>query len=316
MNVRQLLNRTGKNGINSEQVLWSIQRKYSVVCKPNNKCIYEGNDYEKVDINVLNEGLTTLMIISENSAEYGLKDMKLLLAPRESSSTMGGADPDIQDGDGYTALMYASKNSNYTSSEETAKILIEAGANVNLLNEDGYTALMLVSESEVIQCSNEMVKMLIDAGTDVNIQGNDGNTALMLAFEYGSFGDIVEMLIEAGTDLALRNCRGETALIKACSPCGDETRSDENVKMLIKIGSDINAQNDWGLTPLMLISDYTIDGDSEIIVKILLDAGADPNIHDKEGNTALMYASRNDEYESSREIVKMLTAPRESSKRT
>ena len=52
---------------------------------------------------------------------------------------------EYKDGDGWTALMYASINGHI----DVVKILIDMGANVNNKNEGGWTALMIASNEEI-----------------------------------------------------------------------------------------------------------------------------------------------------------------------
>ena len=56
--------------------------------------------------------------------------------------------------------------------------------------------------------------------------------------------------------------------------------------LLIKGESDVNYQNAYGNTALIMASKYGRRG----MVKLLLNAGADQDIKNKEGNTALTWA--------------------------
>ena len=58
----------------------------------------------------------------------------------------------------WTALMFACRFSNTTSSLDTVKLLLERGAYVNLKTNDGYTALMIAVRSSNIGSSLETVK--------------------------------------------------------------------------------------------------------------------------------------------------------------
>ena len=51
----------------------------------------------------------------------------------------------LQNNDGYTALMIAARYSNTTSTEKTVELLLKAGADVNIQNKKGYTALVLAA---------------------------------------------------------------------------------------------------------------------------------------------------------------------------
>ena len=73
------------------------------------------------------------------------------------------------------------------------------------------------------------------------------------------------------------NSAGNTLLHDACS---NDSRKDV-AKMLINKGSDVNAKNNLGYTPLHIAA---LNGSSEII-KLLLENGADKNAKDNDGNT-------------------------------
>ena len=113
-----------------------------------------------------------------------------------------GADLNLQDKDGVTALMYASDNNHL----KIVRILVGAGANINLKTKDKQTALMGVCWKGHL----EVVKALVDAGADLNLQDKDGDTALVLASKEG-YLEIVKILIDAGADLNLQDKYGNTA---------------------------------------------------------------------------------------------------------
>ena len=74
-----------------------------------------------------------------------------------------GADPNLKDKYGKTALIWASAAEGHT---EVVKVLLEAGADPNLKDEDGITALMGASTGGY----TEVVKVLLEAGADPNLK--------------------------------------------------------------------------------------------------------------------------------------------------
>ena len=55
----------------------------------------------------------------------------------------------LKNEDGWTPLMVASTNSNFTSTVETVELLLESGADPNLQNDKGFTALMYASKFSI-----------------------------------------------------------------------------------------------------------------------------------------------------------------------
>ncbi len=99
------------------------------------------------------------------------------------------ANPDEKDAAGRTLLMRAAKNGN----EWELKLLLESGANVNLTDEDGWTALMYaVRYSEALEC----VDALLDAGADVSVKNKYGSSALVLAACYNGNPQILTKILK------------------------------------------------------------------------------------------------------------------------
>ena len=113
-----------------------------------------------------------------------------------------GADPNVQDKNGYSPLMIACSWYHYPNKYtfiddpqtkpplwptvaplEYVKLLIEAGADPNLQRlDDGYTALNDINAPRVtssgIKATRELIKYLIEAGADPTIRNNDGTTIM------------------------------------------------------------------------------------------------------------------------------------------
>jgi ankyrin repeat protein len=96
-----------------------------------------------------------------------------------------GADVNIKNIFGYTALMIASNLGDLSS----VLALIEGGADPNLQSCCGNTALMLAVKMGDIS----IIDLLTKPGSDLNIKNRDGKNALMLAIEY-RFNEIVSKL--------------------------------------------------------------------------------------------------------------------------
>ncbi len=231
--------------------------------------------YKGISTEDLNEALIDILNKWEASEEDLKGAVRLIIA---------GADVNVKDNYGNTALSYASMKSH----EEIVEILINAKADLNVTNKYGYTALMFASRNS----HKDIVKILIEANADVDAKDNDGDTALMDAARKGH-KEIVQMLIEAKANVNAANNEGQTALIIA-----SKKGHKEIVQILIKACSDVNARDRYGMTALMFAS---LTGNKEI-VEMLIKAGADVNATNKYGYTALMNASEC----GHKEIVKIL----------
>ena len=184
-------------------------------------------------------GTTPLMIACKHSS---VKSIQVLLT--------AGADVNMQDNDGFTALMMASINCNEMSSMECVRELLQAGADVNLQTENGWTALMMVSKYCNEDSSMECVRELLQAGADVNLQTENGWTALMLACcscNDTSNMECVRELLQAGADVNVQNKDGHTALIYASNHCNEHSSID-CVRELLQAGADWKILNNTGKT--------------------------------------------------------------------
>jgi ankyrin repeat protein len=108
-----------------------------------------------------------------------------------------------------------------------------------------------------------------------NIRGKAGNTALAWACRLHRHGAAVA-LMNAGADPKIANFYGETALHMVH---GEMTQL---IGKMVKAGADINAQNIWGATPLMVA---LYDGNMNVVTE-LLKHGANPALKTKCGHDA------------------------------
>ena len=99
-----------------------------------------------------------------------------------------GVDENSVDEDGTSALMAAA----FAGELEIVRHLLEAGADPDLQDEAGLTALMnaVIAEGEMDLDGGhglflEIVELLLDRDADPRIEDRDGFTALQYAAEYG-----------------------------------------------------------------------------------------------------------------------------------
>ena len=181
-----------------------------------------------------------------------------------------GADPNLKNDEGRTALILGSSNLNFIQK------MIESGADVNWMDKDGNTALTQAAGSGAVDC----METLIEAGADVN----DGNPTPPMAAAMKGHVVCLKILVREGADLDKRGENGRTALM--ATTFGGHV---ECVKLLIQAGADLDIRDENGYTALMAAA---FEGHVEC-VKLLVQEGADLDIRDEDGDTALMLAAKN-----------------------
>ena len=148
---------------------------------------------------------------------------------------------------------------------------------------------------------HSVIQNLIEAGANIYTQDKLGNTALHYAAR--SNLETVRLLIKLGLDVNHENSDGETPLFQAALG-----KDPEIVNLLVETGADVNAANYEGVTALMMAAAW---GDRKV-VEALIDAGANVNAKSpvrKYGGyypTALGEASGNEFNNSRPEIVEIL----------
>lgn len=237
--------------------------------------------------------LTPLMFASR---EGDLESARMLVA--------AGADINARGGDGKDALGLAVFNGGY----DVASFLIDNHANVNQADAQRFTPLFWAVDRRNMETAPNfpwrvtadplpLIQKLLDAGADVNFLVNntprarmrDGSprivfaTALMRAAFSGDI-TLVKLLLAHGADTKIVSKDSETVLMAACGtgfiPGYSKGRTAaerlEVVKLLIDLGQNVNAGDDYGITALMVAANI---GDVPII-QYLIDKGADLGAYD------------------------------------
>ena len=123
-----------------------------------------------------------------------------------------GADPNVAQGDGLSALHLAAQEGNL----EIAEILLDAGANIEAETRIGaYTPLHLASGG----AHTPVVRALLDEGANIGaVSSTTGATALHLAAKALNGEGVVKLLLEKGLLVdALESQVGQTALMLAAA---------------------------------------------------------------------------------------------------
>lgn len=191
---------------------------------------------------------------------------------------LAGADIDVQNEHGRTALMLAVKE----GYNKLIQILLDLGANPN--DEHGNTLIFAEAQGD-----EDIIKTLLSYKVNCNIPDEFGNTALIRAIL-----SISKVILKSNKKMY-----------------------HQRIKLLIDSGANVNFQRSIrscygcqrlkiGYTPLMLAVIY---GEKDII-EMLINAGADVNMQDSDGVTALYLAVKKALYSSVKnncyEIIEML----------
>ncbi|KAK6542442.1 hypothetical protein TWF694_006395 [Orbilia ellipsospora] len=203
-----------------------------------------------------------------------------------------GAEPNIQDNDGSSALHYGATDG------EITRLLVSSKADVKVVTKGGRTALHCAAESGC----EEAAKYLIVNGANVDIYVAGGWTPIQIAARRGN-REVVEVLIENGAalnqvtglpwgyhdyspyDTDDANAEGKLAIHLAA-----EYGYEDIVRALIIGGADVNkAARSYGRKPLTLAA---ARGHSAV-VSLLIANGASINAQDNDLRTALCKAIEN-----------------------
>ena len=202
-----------------------------------------------------------------------------------------GADVNLQDHVGYTALHHAVESRNF----DAVSCLVHNGADVNLFTSiNKHTPLMSACQFH----NMDAINVLLNKGADVNLQDRDGKSALHFAcsdicywliqnladvnmcdnhnctplMQASSESDVkkVAMLIENGAKVDLQDVDGNTALhhavLNSYDSLGFEHTPDICLALLTAKAS-IHLCNSQGWTPLLLASENCIKSVVEILIK-------------------------------------------------
>jgi ankyrin repeat protein len=215
-----------------------------------------------------------------------------------------GANVNATDGDGKDALGLALFNGSY----EVASLLVDHQANVNQADAQGFTPLFWVVDRRNMETAPNfpwmvttdplpLIEKLLNAGANPNAVVNntprarmrEGSprivfaTAIMRAAFSGDL-ETVKLLLSRGADPHILSRDRETTLMAACgtgfingySKGRSAAERLAVVKLLVELGEDVNAADNYGITPLMVAANL-----GEVpIIQYLIDQGADLGAYD------------------------------------
>jgi ankyrin repeat protein len=232
-----------------------------------------------------------------------------------------GADLNLTDPDGTTALVFAIINGHF----DLARLLVEKGADPNLADSQGMTALYAAVDmstlDETVGRPNpkphasidaaQLVQALLAHGANPNLTlrgpvlervHNDGDTnlgegatPLMRAAKDADVA-VMRALLDAGADVNARTKTGKTPLMYVASRLGGfrgtpnrGTERDALAAMILCLdrGAAIDAADESGQTALHL----SVARAEDSVVRLLAERGANFQVKDKQGRTALDLAA-------------------------
>ena len=191
-------------------------------------------------------------------------------------------DPDVPTSKGSPLIVIAAEKDNY----EIAALIASLGADVNMRDErTNDTAIIKAARNN----NANMIRMLLSAGADINARSRRGVSALsesinnknkdimefltangartgatfdsLMRYAYAGNNVGVSAMLRVGVDPKQKDANGNTALMIATA------RGDmQSFKDLVAYGSDINAQNKQGMTPLL----YALRANNRDMVKEIL----------------------------------------------
>ncbi len=233
-----------------------------------------------------------------------------------------GADLNLQDPDGTTALVLAIINAHY----DVASLLLARGADPNIADITGMNALYaLVDMHTLAPMQGRPAPKLVDQTDTLALIGqllakganpnaaleqpllsrhhgpgdavlDEGSTSLMRAAKSLDV-EVMHLLLEHGASPYAANRDGLNPLMLAVqgqapralglTPAAVSARILAAAALLIERGADVNAFNRGGQTALHLAADRGADE----VVRFLAEHGAEPDAKDRDGRTPLDLAS-------------------------
>ena len=220
------------------------------------------------DINISDNNQWTAL---HTAAYFGYNDIVDALIKRPDVNL------NVRNEDGDTPLHSAA----WSGREQSARLLIDAGADINISDNQQWTALHIAAHFGHSSIVGELIKA---PHLNLNVRNENGNTPLNLAV-YNGRAASARLLIDAGADINIPDKYQQTALhMAACNGYNDI------VDALIKRPDmNLNVRNENGDTPLNVAA----DNGRAASARLLIDAGADINIPDKYQQTALHMAACN-----------------------
>lgn len=185
----------------------------------------------------------------------------------DRAATLLAANPSLAravDAAGLTALHHAAER----GALQVARLLIDAGADVNARDSRGEAPIDRAGHAGPWKerPATDIVRLLLDHGAEVDV------------FQAAALGDVdrLRRLLDADPHLATaRDEKGRSPLYEAA-----HNLHLDAVNLLLERGAALEAQTEWGETPLSTAVAHSWDVGGPQVVARLLAAGATPSLRD------------------------------------
>ena len=164
----------------------------------------------------------------------------------------------------WTPLYYII-NSSDNGQPDIAEALIKYGADINVVDKKGISPLHLAA----YKGQDDNVEYLLKQKADINKKDILGRIPLTFAIIEGQT-NCVQALVDAGSDLSVTDVNGNTLLHYAL---GGKGNSLLYANMLIDKGIELNAVNNEGNTPLMVLATKNYNENVRLLQR-MIKAGA------------------------------------------
>ncbi|XP_039262722.1 fibronectin type 3 and ankyrin repeat domains 1 protein-like isoform X2 [Styela clava] len=230
----------------------------------------------KVTNNAGDTGVSPLISVCTTKEPYNGQHLHKAVMQNNEDSILkilssGEVQIEVTDVLGYTPLMNASQKGFLN----VVNILLEHGADVEAKNASGKNSLMLACFIGNL----EIVKRLRLSGASWDVMDRGGSTPVHWAVDSGN-PELVEWMVSDGAKIGIRDrTAGWTPLLRCCALSGNKKIAHS----LIKMGSNVNASDEDGKTPLMIAA---LNGHTDL-VKELVTYGANVDAKNKYGKSAI-----------------------------
>ena len=175
---------------------------------------------------------------------------------------------------------------------DVVEYLLTLGVNPNLCHPRSLSPIQVAAG----EGNGNIVELLIKAGAKVNDNhGDERSTPLIIASEKGHVAVVDFLLSFRETDREAIGKKGRTALMWAC-----EEERLLVVDRLLKVGCDVNAQDEDGATALI----RAVAGNRSKVIDSLLRHSLDFSLKNRMGETALMLVCDRRDYHLARRFMR------------